>query len=155
MWRHGLGTFVHDSSHSLIPSFLILPRQRKRSSLEFGGNDSIYFKNFSQLFIPPKNSRWSWFFIIFTLPNWAVRWSGTVMSCQRWWQHSSWSKRDKKKVEWVEFRNPGRRELWVWTTWKVERCSSKFNVNMMIHFSINPSKNNKIFPVVISSTVQS
>ena len=39
---------------------------------------------------------------------------------------------------------------------KFKGSCSKFNVDMMIHFSIHPSeKNNNMFRVVISPTVQS
>ena len=58
----------------------------------------------------------------------------------------------KKVEEWVELGFLVAMKLLE----KFKGSSSKFNVDMMIHFSINPSeKQNKIFRVVISPTVQS
>jgi hypothetical protein len=146
MWRHGLGTLVHHSSHSL---FLM---QEKRSSLWVRRR---WFNLFLDSFCSCSSSRQgiiqggvgSSISSLFRIEQYVMmKWNYCdELPDQRWWKHSSWSKWDQKGGM-SGVRIPGRHEP-LSECELLEKCtgssSSKFfNVDMMIQFSINPSENN-------------
>ena len=147
MWRHGLGTLVHDSSHSLILS-LILSRQCKRSGLWVRRR---WFNLFLDRFCSCSSRQRIHDGVGSSFSLFRIEQYDEV---ELWWV----ARRDEsihhdpseiKKVEWVElgFLVAMNRECELLE--KFKWSSSKFDVDMMIS-SINSSKMIGNFPAVLT-----